>query len=384
MGGGVTLTQITGGQVPDWVGGLVICAVVLTYVTYGGMRGTIWVNLFQTVVLLTLGGIAFSVVVSRLGGLTAAMNRVAEVRPDLLVRGDHITPWKLLTYTFIPLSVGMFPHMFLHWLTARRASAFRLTLPFYPLCIALVWVPSVVLGVLAHLDFPGLQGPAANAVLVRMIDLYAPGVLAGLLAAGVFAAIMNSFDSQVLAVGTMFTQDIVRHYGFSDRKTGGMSERKQILVGRIFMVAVLVATYALSRVVDRSIFKLGVWCFSGYAALFPVLVAALFWKRSTKVGAAAAALSVAATWTFFVARGWSEPDYTLGGTGILPVAPMLLVSVAALVIGSLLSKAPEAERLAIFFPDKAPGGMTRDSARGGADLIDAPVTYRKVGRKGGA
>ena len=347
MGGGVTLTQITGGQAPGWVGGLVICAVVLAYVTYGGMRGTVWVNLFQTVVLLTLGGIAFTVVVTKLGGLSAALGRVAEVRPDLLVRGDHITPWKLLTYTFIPLSVGMFPHMFLHWLTARRASAFRLTLPLYPLCIALVWVPSVVLGVLAHLDFPGLQGPAANAVLVRMIDLYAPGVLAGLLAAGVFAAIMNSFDSQVLAVGTMFTQDIVRHYGFKDR----MSERQQILVGRVFMVAVLVVTYLLSLVVDRSIFKLGVWCFSGFAALFPVLVAALFWRRSTKVGAAAATLAAAGTWVFFVARGWSAADYTIGGTGILPVAPMVLASVAALVIGSLLSKAPEPERLAIFFPD---------------------------------
>ena len=52
MGGGITLTQVTKGQVPDWVGGLVICAVVLAYVTYGGMRGTIWVNLFQTGVLI--------------------------------------------------------------------------------------------------------------------------------------------------------------------------------------------------------------------------------------------------------------------------------------------------------------------------------------------
>ena len=49
MGGGSTLTQVTDGLVPGWVGGLVICAVVLAYVTYGGMRGTIWVNVFQTV-----------------------------------------------------------------------------------------------------------------------------------------------------------------------------------------------------------------------------------------------------------------------------------------------------------------------------------------------
>ena len=346
LGGGSTLTQVTDGQVPDWVGGAVICAVVLAYVTYGGMRGTIWVNVFQTMVLLALGFIAFWVIIDKLGGLTAAMERVAATHPDLLVRGEHIKPWKLLTYTFIPLSVGMFPHMFIHWLTARSASSFRPGLVFYPVCIAIVWVPSVILGVLARADFPNLGPAAANSILVQMIDKHAPGVLAGLLAAGVFAAIMNSFDSQVHAVGTMFTQDIVRHYGFHDR----MSEKSQILVGRLFMVAVLVATYALSRFTDRSIFKLGVWCFTGFAALFPVVVAAIFWKRSTKWGAFASTLSVVVLWIYFVSHGWQARDYTIADSGVMPVAVMVLVSAAAMVIGSLLTRPPVPATLDKFFP----------------------------------
>lgn len=345
MGGGTTLTQVTGGQVPDWVGGLVICAVVLTYVTYGGMRGTIWVNVFQTVVLLTLGFIAFWVIVDKLGGLTAAMTRLAATHPDMLVRGEHIKPLQLLTYTCIPLSVGMFPHMFIHWLTAKSAASFRPTIAFYPVCIAIVWVPSVLLGVLAHLDFPGLPAAAASSVLVRMINLHAPGVLAGLLAAGVFAAIMNSFDSQVHSVGTMFTQDIVRHYGFHDR----MSESQQILVGRLFMVAILIVTYLLSRVTDRSIFKLGVWCFTGFAALFPVVVAAVFWKRSTKWGAAASTVSVVVLWLFFISRGWKSAGYTIADSGVMPVAVMLLVSTAAMIVGSLLTRPPEQATLDKFF-----------------------------------
>lgn len=353
MGGGITLTQVTGGQVPDWVGGLVICAVVLAYVTYGGMRGTIWVNLFQTGVLMALGAIAFWVIVSKLGGLEAAMARVAASHPDMLVRGEHIKPWKLLTYSCIPLSVGMFPHMFLHWLTAKSASSFRATLAFYPLCIAIVWVPSVVLGVLARADFPDLNAAAANSVLVKMIQLYAPGVLAGLLAAGVFSAIMNSFDSQVLAAGTMFTQDIVRHYGFNDR----MSERQQILVGRLFMVGILIATYALSRVVDRSIFKLGVWCFTGFAALFPVVVAALFWRRSTKWGALASTVSVLVLWVYFVVHGWKDADYTIADSGVMPVALMLVVSTVAMVVGSLVSRAPDPATLDKFFPSRPARGV---------------------------
>jgi glycosyltransferase involved in cell wall biosynthesis len=244
-----------------------------------------------------------------MGGLGTALDRVAATAPELLVRGHHIQPLELLTYTFIPLSVGTFPHMFLHWLSARRASAFRLGIVAYPICIAVVWVPSVLLGVLAAVDFPERSAAAANGILVRLIDLHAPGLLAGLLAAAVFAAIMNSFDSQVLAVGTMFTHDIVRHYGFHD----AMSDRAQIRVGRVFTVVVLAATYVLSLYVDRSIFRLGVWCFSGFAALFPVVVAALYWRRSTWQGALASTLTVAALWLWFVLGG-EAPRALLGSS----------------------------------------------------------------------
>ncbi|MEE9170607.1 MAG: sodium:solute symporter family protein, partial [bacterium] len=281
MGGGITLNQITDGQIPIWVGGLVVCSVVMTYVSYSGARGTAWVNTFQTLVFMTLGAVTFVVIVNKLGGLSTAMALISKANPELLIRGDHIKPLKLLTYTCIPLSVGMFPHMFMHWLTAKRAESFRYPLMFYGICIAIVWVPSVLLGIMGNIDFPGLKGPAANTVLVRMVGLYAPGVLGGLLAAGVFAAIMSSLDSQSLSLGTMFTQDIVRHYGFHDR----MSERQQILFGRLFVLLILAITYFISLVTERSIFRMAVWSFTGFASLFPVVVAALFWKRSTKYGA---------------------------------------------------------------------------------------------------
>ena len=144
---------------------------------------------------------------------------------------------------------GMFPHIFMHWLTARRAESFRLPIVAYPLCVAIVWIPSVLLGVVGSTDIPGLQGAQANSVLIRLIHSHAPEFLAGLLVAGVFAAIMSSLDSQTLSLGTMFTQDIVRQYGFRDR----MSERQQILVGRWFVVGILLITYvpALSTTLPR-------------------------------------------------------------------------------------------------------------------------------------
>ncbi len=345
-GGGITLSQITDGAVPEWVGSLAMCLVVIAYVTAGGLRGTAWANTFQTLVFMGLGAITFAVILERSGGLGAVMARLAAERPELLVRGDLVRPLELLTYTAIPLSVGMFPHMFMHWLTARRAETFRLAIVAYPVCVAIVWLPSVTLGVIGAAQVPGLAGPAASTVLVRMIALHAPGILAGLLAAGVFAAVMSSLDSQVLALSTMFTQDIVRHYGLHDR----MSDRLQVFSGRLFVVGIFAVTYLLSLVVDRSIFRLGVWSFSGFAALTPLAVAALFWRRSTRAGAYASVATVATLWTWYVFRAWNEPGYTLGGSGLMPVAVMLAASAAAMVAGSLLSAPPEPRRLARFFP----------------------------------
>ena len=54
MGGGTTLNAISGGLVPYWFGGAIVAMVVMSYVFFGGMRGTAWVNTFQTVLFLCL------------------------------------------------------------------------------------------------------------------------------------------------------------------------------------------------------------------------------------------------------------------------------------------------------------------------------------------
>ncbi len=44
---------------PYWIGGLVVALVVMSYVFFGGMRGTAWVNTLQTLMFLVFGTIAF-------------------------------------------------------------------------------------------------------------------------------------------------------------------------------------------------------------------------------------------------------------------------------------------------------------------------------------
>ena len=104
------------------------------------------------------------------------------------------------------------------------------------------------------------------------------------MAAGVLAAIMSSLDSQFVAVGTMFTRDIVVHHFGGAR----FSDTTLLWMARGFVVAIVIITYLLTLVETRQIFALGTWCFSGYAALSPLVFAAIYWNRTTKAGAFAA------------------------------------------------------------------------------------------------
>src|SRR5258708_7653995 len=58
MGGGRVLSDISGNRVIYPVGCAIVALVVTANVLFGGMRGTVWVNIFQTVLFLRFGAVA--------------------------------------------------------------------------------------------------------------------------------------------------------------------------------------------------------------------------------------------------------------------------------------------------------------------------------------
>lgn len=364
------------GGLHNWVGGLVICVVVCTYTFLGGMRGANWAQTFQAMLLLVFGAVGFYAITNhpRIGGFEHALDSIRQSKPELLGR-DEISPAKFWSYTLIPLSVGMFPHMFIHLLTSKTLRNFRYTFVFYPVCIALVWLPSVLLGLVAADVFPGLSQGESKGVLLRLYRAFAPDLVTGLFGAGVFAAVMGSLDSHILCLGTMFTQDVVDHYGFAGR----MSDTKKVFYARSFVVALLAAVFVAAQYADqRTIFGTGIWCFSAFSSLFPILLAALFWRRSTKWGVLASALTVAVLVPLFycladygqqekyTVTGWAELSRHLhnlfaagrnrefSDAGVLPVAVILPAAALALVVVSLVTRRPTPATLECFFPTGRP------------------------------
>jgi len=344
-----------GDGVPPWLTGLVVCAIVLFYIFSGGLRAAAMANAFQTIVFMITGVVAFWLLSDALGGAQAASEATRDNPASAahLAREGLLGHGQFLTYAFIPLSVGMFPHLFQHWLTAKSARAFRLSIVLHPIFIMIVWVPCILIGIWGL--GADISAPSSNAILGKMVGaLLKDPLLTGLLTAGILAAIMSSLDSQFVCLGTMFTHDIVLHRSGEGRYSDG----QMVAMGRGFIVGIVALTYALSLLPNPHVFDLAVWCFSGFASLTPIVFAALYWRKATASGALAALLATILTWAWFFYDGLLGP--ALSGTksgeeylvaGVMPVTFMFLASTAAMIGVSLLTRPPSEEHVARFFPE---------------------------------
>jgi SSS family solute:Na+ symporter len=402
MGGGTVLQAITNGYIPYWLGGAIVSSVVMSYVFLGGMRGTAWVNALQTTLFLLFGTIAMFVIGAGMGGFREAMEALlaSPATAPLLTR-ERVSPLYFFSYTFIPLSSIAFPHICIFCLTARNVTYFRKTIVLYPICMLLIWMPSVFLGVIANqaTAVPAIQTKlearaqlaapdatlspdqrarlrtqaAGDDVILRLVDGYAPIWLAALLGAAVMAAVMAS-DSQILALSTMFTEDIFAFYQGTKR----LGPEMQVLTGRIFVVVVTTVAYLIALGIPQSIFDIATqYAFAGYASLVPLLVAALFWKGSTRWGALASTVwtAVAVSTVAVIQTNIPPPPpgtsvvvwaigesaiVTRGATGtfvlgLLPVVPMTLMSALLMIVASLATRGfakPTESTLRRYFDQK--------------------------------
>jgi solute:Na+ symporter, SSS family len=391
MGGGTVLAHISdvGGtrspMIPYPLGCGVVAVVVTLGVFLGGMRGTVWVNILQTTLFLCFGAVAVLTISHALpGGFGDYISKLAaNPKTSYLVTRERIPERFFWSYTLIPLSSIMFPHMAIMCFSARKVTAFKRTVVLYPIAILLIWLPAVFLGVLGAAALGKVGDP--DGILLLMLEKYAPAWLAGILGAGIISAVMGSDAHQVLALSTMFTKDIYQHYGGREK----YGERGAVHFARAFIVLVTLAAYfiALALKAKQGIFEIAVrYAFSGFAAMAPVMIAALFWKRSTKWGALAATLFTAACLAYFVLlQNIHKPGdiiWQIGQgkdalkilfltprgdvsfwNGFMTVVPMVFGSAFCMIFGSLLTKPPSQATIQRYFASEAKGMDARGSLR---------------------
>ena len=118
-----------------------------------------------------------------------------------------------------------------------------------------------------------------------------------------------------------------------------------LIVARGVMLAISAIAAFLARDPDSSVFRVVSFAWAGFGAAFgPVMLMALFWKRSNKWGALAGMLVggiMVFVWKFLIAP--------LGGVwAIYELLPAFLCSLVAIVVVSLLTPAPEKSVVQVF------------------------------------
>jgi len=165
-------------------------------------------------------------------------------------------------------------------------------------------------------------------------------IIAGLVFAGILACTMSTSDSQLLAASSSMSENILK--GVFNLK---MSEKKSMLCARAVLLVIAVLGVILAWNKDSSVFRVVSFAWAGFGATFgPVMLTALFWKRSNKYGAVAGMI-VGAVMVFV----WKFVIATHGGVfAIYELLPAFICALITIVIVSLVTKAPEKEVVAEY------------------------------------
>ena len=328
---------------------MVISALIIVgYTTLGGFLAASTTDFIQSIIMSIALIIVFIFGINVAGGVSAVVEN-AQSLPGYLTM--HTTydpvsgteqPYPIISIvSMIAWGLGYFgmPHILLRFMAIEDEEKLKLSRKVISLAVA-VLIGIIGLAMTAAGELIPLEGSASETIIVKIADLMSqhgvlPALLAGTILAGILASTMSTADSQLLAASSSVSSDLLGD--FLKKKTG---KKGSMFADRITLLIIALVAVFLARDPNSSVFNIVSFAWAGFGAVFgPVVLFALFWKRSNWQGALAGMISGGAM--VFI---WKYLVRPLGGAwDIYELLPAFLVSCAAIVLVSLLTKAPSKE-----------------------------------------
>ena len=354
---------------PQWVALIVAAAVVLSYITLGGLSAAIYNEVLQFFVIVAALAPLTIIGLHRVGGWSGMEERItqfAAANPDVPAADLQLNSWpgQALSgfdspfWSIFGIVFGLgFVLSFGYWTTnfveVQRAmasesiSAARKTpiigafpkmfVPFItivPGMIAAVLV-SEIMQVKSGQTVPGGAsggGVAYNDALLYLMRDVLPNGLLGLAIAGLLAAFMAGMAANISAFNTVFSYDLWQAYVVKDREDGYYLGVGRLATIAATVIAIFTALIAgnFGNVMDYLQTLFGFF----NAPLFATFILGMFWRRRTPTagwtGLVAGTLSAIALWSASTFGGL----FTLPGQGLAFVAAS-----TAFVVDSVVSVA---------------------------------------------
>ena len=339
----------------NYLTAMIVCATcIMVYTLMGGFLAASTTDFIQSIVM-TIALIAILVFgISSAGGWDNVVANANSLPGYLGLTQLHdaqtgeALPYGVLTIvSTLAWGLGYFgmPHILLRFMAIEDENRLKLSRRIATVWVIISMTIAIIIGIVGNALSAGgvvnvLEGSDSETIIVRITGVLSalgpiPAIIAGVVIAGILASTMSTSDSQLLAASSSFSQNLCR--GVFKVK---MSEKTALIVARLSVLGISVIAVFLASDPDSSVFQIVSFAWAGFGAAFgPVMLTALFWKRSNRQGATAGMLVggiMIFVWKFLV-----RP---LGGAwDIYELLPAFICALAAIIIVSLATPAPAKE-----------------------------------------
>lgn len=338
----------------DYLAAMVICAVIIVlYTALGGFLAASTTDLIQSIVM-TIALITVVIYSGQMAGGFDVVIENAKALPGYLSlahtydpASGTAKPYGIITIcSMLAWGLGYFgmPHVLLRFMAIEDEEKLTLSRRIATVWVVISMAVAIFIGVCGLavskagvIDM--LSGSDSETIIVKIADLLSThgllaAVLAGIILAGILAATMSTADSQLLAASSSVSQNLLHDtFGIS------LSEKTSLAAARVTVLLISIIGIFLARDPSSSVFGIVSFAWAGFGASFgPVMLCALFWKRSNKYGAFVSMLGGGIM--IFV---WKYLVRPMGGVwDIYELLPAFLVALVLNVVVSLLTEKPDA------------------------------------------
>jgi Na+/proline symporter len=278
-------------------------------------------------------------------GYFAAVNSQFGAHPTLKVAGYFLATMFLL--------MGV-QSMYQKFYSAKTPKDARKAAIWWTIGTVFVETVVVVIAVFAYSklkDQLDLTIPREGGKIVLMAAKNLVPAPVGILLLGAACAVVISTGmNYLLSPSTNIMRDIYQRFLNKDAKQSTMVALQKICVVIIGVIAFFLAIRM------KSVLSMAIFAYTIYGvSITPALLAALAWKRATKIGGLVSIIS--GTFVTIFLRIMVEvlpPEMVPDGDpwGIPIIFPGLVVSIGSLIIVSLMTKKPSHKEIEKFFPTK--------------------------------
>ncbi|MDD5455930.1 MAG: sodium:solute symporter family protein [Candidatus Margulisbacteria bacterium] len=282
---------------------LIFALVVAAYVIAGGIKGVMYTDAMQGVIMFVGMSVLLVFTYMKLGGITAAhqaLTNLAPLVPEKLAKIGHLgwtsmpafgSPWWWTLVSTIVAGVGIGvlaqPQLVVRFMTVKSNRELNRAVAIGGVFILAMTGVAFVVGALSNVFFYNTTGKISIAVAKGNVDLIIPNFINAALPSWfvylfmltLLAAAMSTLSSQFHAMGTSIGRDFLEKiFKFKENS---------ILVNRIGIIVAILVSLILGYKLPESIIAPGTAIFFGICAatFLPAYCAAIFSKRVTKQAA---------------------------------------------------------------------------------------------------